>query len=156
MPSGPAAQPTVRSHAVPGRLRHFDVVGTDIDRRSLDAAQRAEYPELSMAETPPDVLARWFSPGPPFRLHDAARERVRFRTHDLISDEPPRDQQLIGCRNVISYFDREIQEVLFQRFYDSLAPGGFLVLGKVETLLGPARSLLRPVSNRERIFRRME
>ena len=46
------------------------------------------------------------------------------------------------------------QEKLFQRFYDALAPGGFLVLGKVETLLGPTRSLFSAVDPRERIFRR--
>jgi chemotaxis protein methyltransferase CheR len=57
---------------------------------------------------------------------------------------------------VIIYFDREIQEELFQRFHEGLLPGGFLVLGKVETLLGRARSLLRPVSTRERIFQRPE
>ena len=40
------------------------------------------------------------------------------------------------------------------RFHDALVPGGFLVLGKVETLLGPTRSLFSAVDPRERIFRR--
>ena len=61
---------------------------------------------------------------------------------------------LIACRNVLIYFDRTTQETLFRRFYDALAPGGFLVLGKVETLLGPTRSLFSAVDPRERIFRR--
>ena len=52
------------------------------------------------------------------------------------------------------YFDRATQESLFQRFHDALVPGGFLVLGKVETLLGPTRSLFAAVDPRERIFRR--
>ena len=49
---------------------------------------------------------------------------------------------------------RATQESLFQRFHDALVPGGFLVLGKVETLLGPSRSLFAAVEPRERIFRR--
>jgi chemotaxis protein methyltransferase CheR len=132
----------------------LEIAGTDIDRRSLDAARRAEYPDLSMGETPPAVLERWFAPGPPWRLDPAAAKGVRFERRDLISGEPLGAQHLILCRNVVIYFDREIQERLFKRFYDSLLPGGFLVMGKVETLIGEARLLFRPVNNRERIFRR--
>jgi chemotaxis protein methyltransferase CheR len=130
------------------------IVGTDIDRRSLDAARVGEYPDLSMGETPAAVVDRWFSPGPPWRISDAARRGVSFERLDLISGEPLQEQNLIFCRNVVIYFDREIQERLFRRFYDALAPGGVLVMGKVETLIGEARVLFRPVNNRERIFRK--
>lgn len=132
--------------------RRFHITGTDIDRRSLDAARRAEYTDLSLVETPADLRERWFSPGPPFRLDELARSNVGFLWKDLISGEPEQEQSLILCRNVIIYFDREIQEELFQRFYDALLPGGYLVLGKVETLLGSTRPLFRSVSSRERIF----
>ena len=137
-----------------GEAPRIQITGTDIDRRSLDTARRGEYPELSMAETPGRVLERWFSPGPPFVLRPEARQGVSFERRDLISGEPLAGQDLIFCRNVVIYFDRDIQERLFKRFYDSLAPGGFLVMGKVETLIGEARLLFRPVNNRERIFRR--
>lgn len=140
-----------------GRAREasrLQVVGTDIDRRSLEAARRGEYPDLSMGETPPRVMERWFTGGPPWVLRPEAKQGVSFERRDLISGEPLRDQHLILCRNVVIYFDREIQERLFRRFYDALAPGGFLVMGKVETLIGEARLLFQPVNNRERIFRR--
>ncbi|HEX6926119.1 MAG TPA: protein-glutamate O-methyltransferase CheR [Longimicrobiaceae bacterium] len=133
-------------------LERFDLLGTDIDRRSLDAARRGSFPELSMGEMPAAYRERWFSPGPPYQLDARIQERVRFEHRDLISGEPEREQHLILCRNVIIYFDRGIQEKIFDRFYEALVPGGFLVLGKVETLLGRTRSLLRPVSNRQRIF----
>jgi len=136
------------------RVGRFRIVGTDIDRRSLEAARAGEYPELSLTETPEEFREEWFSPGPPFRLRAEARRNVSFLRRDLISEEPEREQHLILCRNVVIYFDREIQERLFQTFYESLVPGGFLVLGKVETLLGSARSLFRPINNRERIFQR--
>ena len=82
------------------------------------------------------------------------RALVSFERRDLIVDPPQREMHLIACRNVLIYFDRATQETLFQRFHDALAPGGFLVLGKVETLLGPTRSLFSAVDPRERIFRR--
>ena len=137
-----------------GEASRLRIRGTDIDRRSLEAARRGEYPDLSMTETPPRIRERWFTGGPPWRLADEAKQGVTFERLDLISEQPLDGQQLILCRNVVIYFDREIQERLFKRFYDALAPGGFLVMGKVETLIGEARLLFRPVSNRERIFRR--
>jgi chemotaxis methyl-accepting protein methylase len=80
---------------------------------------------------------------------------VRFERRDLLSDPPPPGQHdLIACRNVLIYFDRDTQSRLFEAFFDALAPGGYLVLGKVETLLGPARSRFAGVDPRERIFRR--
>jgi chemotaxis protein methyltransferase CheR len=132
----------------------LQITGTDIDRRSLDAARLGEYPDLSMGETPPEMLRRWFTGGPPWTLRPEARQNVAFERRDLISGEPLSGQQLIFCRNVVIYFDRDIQELLFKRFYDALAPGGFLVMGKVETLIGEARLLFKPINNRERIFRR--
>jgi chemotaxis methyl-accepting protein methylase len=53
------------------------------------------------------------------------------------------------------YFDRDTQERLFEMFHAALVPNGFLVLGKVETLLGKSRSQFAPVDARERIFRRL-
>jgi chemotaxis methyl-accepting protein methylase len=139
-----------------GEMGRFRILGTDIDRRSLETARRAEYSELSLSETPPEERARWFTESLPYRLAPCIREPVEFARRDLISDDPEPEQSLILCRNVIIYLDREIQEELFMRFYDALVPGGFLVLGKVETLLGRARTLFRPVSPRERIFRKPE
>jgi chemotaxis methyl-accepting protein methylase len=54
----------------------------------------------------------------------------------------------------VIYFDRVMQERLFQTFTGALVPGGYLVLGKVETLFGPARDRLVIEEPRERIYRR--
>lgn len=140
-----------------GRAEHLDRVrvwGTDIDRQSLSAARVGIYPELSMVETPLAIRERWFTGSGPYRLDPAARRIVEFSRHDLISDTPPEGCHLILCRNVIIYFDRHVQERIFQMFYDSLAPGGILVLGRVETLLGRTRSLFQVIQPRERIFRK--
>ena len=141
-------------HGCEEALRHFRLLGTDIDARSLQAARWGTFPTLSMGEIPAGLVERWFSPGPPFELDPRLREGVEFERRDLISGEPEPHQHLILCRNVIIYFDRVIQEALFDRFYDALVPGGFLVLGKVETLLGRTRTLFEPVGNRQRVFRK--
>ena len=137
------------------RLGRVGVIGTDIDRASLEAARRGAYVEAAFADTPAVLRERYFSPTSPHVVHDAVRRMVRFEHRDLLNESPPMPElHLIACRNVLIYFDRDTQEALFQKFHDALAPGGFLVLGKVETLFGPARSRFQAVEPRERIFRR--
>jgi chemotaxis protein methyltransferase CheR len=77
---------------------------------------------------------------------------VHFEQVDLMTDELPRGMHLLMCRNVIIYFERVIQDRLFHDFHESLLPGGFLVMGKVESLFGDASKLFEPVASRERIF----
>ena len=102
-----------------------------------------------------ELRSAYFSAGIPSEVTPDLRSMVTFAQHDLLREEPPeKNLQLIVCRNVIIYFDRESQERLFERFVDALAPGGYLVLGKVETLLGSARTALASVDPRARIFRR--
>ncbi|HKO15440.1 MAG TPA: protein-glutamate O-methyltransferase CheR [Gemmatimonadaceae bacterium] len=136
-----------------GRVR---VLGTDIDRDSLAAAVRGQFRAGDFDETPPELRERYFAPAAPFALSPAIRALVRFEQRDLLSDPVPTGGlHLISCRNVLIYFDRDTQERLFDKFHQALLPGGHLVLGKVETLLGPARAHFAAVDARERIFRRL-
>ena len=138
------------------RLGRVRVLGSDIDRASLAAAVAGRYGEPAFADTPPALRARYFSPGLPATVVDELRAIVRFERRDLLLEPPPPGpHHLIVCRNVLIYFDRESQERLFAEFRDALAPGGYLMLGKVETLLGESRRGFAPVSTRERIFRRL-
>jgi len=148
-----------RFAAVSGMLPQIgrvDVLGTDIDRRSLEAAERGGFQESDFTDTPDDLRKRYFERVAPFTVSPTIRGMVRFETRDMLKDGPPGgSHDLIVCRNVLIYFDRETQERLFDTFYQAMPPGGFLMLGKVETLLGRARSQFAPVDARERIFRRV-
>jgi chemotaxis protein methyltransferase CheR len=136
-------------------LSRIMILGTDIDRESLKAAERGTFGEDAFADTPVAIRRRYFSPKPPHSLDPAVKAMVRFERRDLLHEPAPSGGlELITCRNVIIYFDRGSQEMLFQRFFDALVPGGYLVLGKVETLLGPTRNQFVPVNPRERIFRK--
>lgn len=133
-----------------------DVLGTDIDRGSLAAAQRGEFEEGAFADTPAELRQGYFTDAAPFTVAPAIKQMVRFERRDLLVEPAPSaDNHLIACRNVLIYFDRDTQERLFEKFYHALRPGGVLVLGKVETLLGQMRSKFVPVDARQRIFRRL-
>lgn len=136
-----------------GRIR---IVGTDIDRGSLAAASAGRYLEHSFVDVPAAIRERYFSPGFPASVSPELAGMVSFERHDMLQDPPiATAMHLIVCRNVLIYFDRESQERLFGLFRDLLVPGGVLVLGKVETLLGDARQGFAPVNARERVFRRL-
>jgi chemotaxis methyl-accepting protein methylase len=139
-----------------GELSRLTIDATDIDRASLDRARAACYRREGLTEMPSELMGAYFEDaGEQRRVTDRVRRRVQVRPHDLSRDGPPRtDYDLILCRNVVIYFDRPMQERLFEAFADALLPGGFLVLGKVETLFGVARDRLGLVDPRERVYRR--
>jgi chemotaxis protein methyltransferase CheR len=132
------------------------VDATDIDRQSLARAQEACYSRESLADVPASLATRYFEhDGSDCRVVERVRRRVLVRASDLgVDPAPSRKYQLIVCRNVVIYFGRAMQERVFLGFAEALAPGGFLVLGKVESLFGGARDLLTLLDPRERIYRR--
>ncbi|HET7040337.1 MAG TPA: protein-glutamate O-methyltransferase CheR [Gemmatimonadales bacterium] len=130
------------------------VDATDLDPGALAQAQAGRYRAAAFDELPADLAHRYFAPGEPRAVLDEVRARVRFHRHDLLREPPPAaPYDLILCRNVVIYFDRSTQERLFTGFAEALAPGGVLVLGKVETLFGPARARFRLDDARERVYR---
>jgi chemotaxis protein methyltransferase CheR len=142
-----------------GRSTELDrlvVDATDVDRLSLERAEAARYRPENLAEMPPELVHRYLERvGPELQVVARVRKRVFVRRVDLNSvPAPRREYHMVVCRNVLIYFDRPMQERLLQTFTDSLLPGGYLVLGKVETLFGTVRDRLLLVDPRERVYRR--
>ena len=127
---------------------------TDVDRECLRRTGAGRYGADAMADLPPELLDRWSRrDGAEWVVSEVLRRAVTAHVVDLGRDPPPAPQyDLICCRNVVIYFGRDMQERLFDRFNGALAPGGYLVLGKVETLVGAARERLRLIEPRERIY----
>lgn len=71
-------------------------------------------------------------------VHNFLKERVVFQQHNLVTGQKPKDIDfdLILCRNVLIYFNYQLQNKIFDYFYDSLVTKGFLILGKHESMLG--------------------
>jgi len=133
------------------QLSRIEIFATDIDRESLASAELGEYGPFAFTEIPETERDRFFEGN---RIIPEVKRMVRFAPLDLMIDPLPEEQHLIFCRNVIIYFERSMQEQLFQQFEAALVKGGYLVLGKVETVFGRAASLFEPVVTRERIFRK--
>jgi chemotaxis methyl-accepting protein methylase len=72
----------------------------------------------------------------------------------LMSDERLSHFDVIFCRNVLIYFDREKQKDLLKRFYDALNFGGYLILGGSETLVHGTAGLFETISLENRVYRK--
>jgi len=143
-----------RGHAGPD----WQVEASDISHRMLDHAKRGIYPLDTRHALPPELLRRYFQQGVgahagSCRVKAELRERVRFQRINLFqADYPvPQGQHVIFCRNVMIYFDPASRATLVQKLTRQLAPGGFLVIGHSESLLGIRHDL---ESVRQSIFRR--
>lgn len=129
------------------------IYASDIDDEMLTKAETGEYGKAEMKGLPRKYLHKYFQRTPRgYRVIDRVRKLVKFEHRDLISDPKLRSLDLILCRNVVIYFAREVKEKVYMDFYHSLNPGGFLVLGRAETLIGEAREKFKLFNNVERIY----
>jgi chemotaxis methyl-accepting protein methylase len=146
----------VEKGGVPSGLDYLSIDATDIDKECMQRAREGWYRTDAFVETPRRLVERWTRPDGDGRIVDPRlRARIQVARLDLTREAlPVKRYDVVVCRNVVIYFDRALQERLFMAFHDALVPGGTLVLGKVETLVGPARDALELVDVRERIYRR--
>ena len=119
------------------------ILATDIDPRILDVARKGRYPHDQIGAIPAAFQKQLVQQDPDdthsFVVTDALRAMVRIGELNLIDPWPMRKPfDVIFCRNVAIYFDKPTQHKLWQRFADTLTPGGHLMIGHSERLAGPA------------------
>lgn len=118
----------------------YRILATDISSRVLVQAERGIYPVERVAKVPKNFLKKYFQKGTGnaaghVRLKKFLRQRLSFQRFNLMDDFPWRGElDVIFCRNVMIYFNRETQQELVTKFYQALAPGGFLFIGHSESI----------------------
>jgi len=131
------------------------IIGSDVSADILKKARFALYEEHRLVEVPDTVMNQYFTPeGLSYRLQSRIRAKVRFIRHDILQDRPIPRSDLILCRNMLIYFSRQEQERILRGLAETLAPDGFLVLGRAETLVNESRELFTCVDAAERIYRK--
>jgi chemotaxis protein methyltransferase CheR len=142
------------------QIGRVDVLGTDIDRQCLAAAERGQFGEGDFSDTPDELRSRYFTDTAPFTVAESIRSMVRFERRDLLSSPPPVERgafDLIVCRNVLIYFDRELQNRVHALFYDSLVMFGILALGSKESLrFSPYEPCYEKLDRREKLYRKVK
>ena len=131
----------------------IQVFATDIDERAISVGRTGVYSEAIVTDVPPTRLRQYFvKEGEAYRVRKEIREKILFAKHSLLADPPFSQIDLIVCRNLLIYLDRESQRELLQMFHFALRPGGYLFMGSSESA-DVCSELFTPVDKRNRIFR---
>ena len=118
----------------------YQILATDISTRVLAHAQRGVYTDDRIAKVPTLFLKKYFQKGVGrsngyVKIKNELCSVIQFSRFNLMGEFPWRDSiDIIFCRNVMIYFNRETQQELVNKFYQALAPGGFLFIGHSESI----------------------
>src|SRR5262245_38060122 len=128
------------------------VFGSDLDARALATAREGRFPAAIEADVSEERLRRFFvREGDHYRVRQELRDIVLFANHSLLKDPPFSRIDLISCRNLLIYLDRELQQQVCSTFHYALNVGGFLFLGASETADNPP-GLFRTIDRGARIY----
>jgi len=130
----------------------IQVFGSDIDVKALAMAREGQYPAAIEADVSEDRLRRFFvREADHYRVRQELRDTVLFASHSLLKDPPFSRLDLIACRNLLIYLDRDLQEMACNTFHYALNPDGFLMLGTSESAENPTGQF-RTLDRKSRIF----
>ncbi len=131
------------------------IFGTDVDDKAISSARSGKFAAASTRELHEERLTRFFvktESGHAVRQH--VRDVCVFAKHDLTRDPPFARLDLVSCRNVLIYLDRQLQQRALAMFHYCLNGGGYLVLGNSEAIVDS--SLFRTVSRQPNVFQKPE
>lgn len=147
----------VLSELLKDNLNNFnlEICGTDIDKKCLLDAEKGEYPKDSIKNLDPKIIHKYFlSAGKNFKLKDEIRTMVKFKYLDLTSSELIDNTDVLFCRNVFIYFNHQLQVEMIEKFHRALKSGGYIVMGKVETILRDSKALFEEADVAANIYRK--
>lgn len=131
--------------------------GTDINLEVLAQAKAARYSALEVNRgLPAQYLARYMErDGAHYVLSERIRSRASFNQLNFVGPWPVMPRfDLVLCRNVLIYFDIDVRARIVRKIRDTLAPGGYLVLGSSETSIGDVDGFTRVVFGRTTVYKK--
>jgi len=134
-----------------------EIPASDINYTVLRAAQEGIYNEHQMSSVDYAYRLRYFDKvGERYAVKKAIKELVHFDFHNLKTEFLPQQNDVIFCRNVMMYFDEAEQRRLVEKFYRCLCPGGYLLVGHAESLLGLSEKFTMVYRNAGTAYKRVE
>jgi chemotaxis methyl-accepting protein methylase len=131
------------------------ILGTDISSAALAKAKSGVYTHEEIRGLPDKLLAEYFDhTGDKYVVGSQLRKGVRFARENLLDKPGSKYFDAIVCRNVMIYFSRAMHDKVTMNLYDALKTGGYLMLGRTETLMGPPRAGFEVVDLENRILRK--
>ncbi|MCR4393241.1 MAG: PAS domain-containing protein, partial [Dehalococcoidales bacterium] len=132
---------------------HIQVFGTDLDGDAIAVARNGSYPSSIASDVGEERLRKFFIKiDDQYQVKRDLREKLVFAVHDIIVDPPFTRMDLVSARNLLIYFDANLQKRLVPMFSYSLKEKGLLFLGTAETI-GEFDDLFVPLDRKWKLFR---
>ncbi|MBU2533085.1 MAG: PAS domain-containing protein [Alphaproteobacteria bacterium] len=110
------------------------IFASDLDEGALGTAREGRYPLSIAADVSEGRLQQFFiAEGTHYRVRKEVRDLVVFASHSVLKDPPFLRLDLVACRNLMIYLERQLQAQMLELFHYSLRPNGYLFLGSAET-----------------------
>jgi len=141
-----------------GNKAKFSVVATDISAEAITREKKGQYTNMNIKNLTPNLVSKYLisTAKDSYTVSDSIKQLVTFEQGDIMS-YPIDKLDLITCRNVLIYYDKPAQELVFKKFHKSLAANGCLAIGQDETMMSvEAAKLFSCVFARERIYKKVE
>lgn len=149
-----------------GLSKHTRIYATDLNDQLVDTAKKGTFRLSVMQEYTSNYhnaggssgFSDYYSSGyGSAKFHEELKENMVFSQHNLVTDSSFNEFDLILCRNVMIYFNKELQEKVHGLLFKSLAPGGFLVLGDKENIrFTPFETSYKVISSTLKIYQKLE
>ncbi|MGI8739918.1 MAG: CheR family methyltransferase [Gammaproteobacteria bacterium] len=133
----------------------IQIFGTDVNEQTIATARTGRYSESIADEVSEARLKRFFvriDGG--YQVAKSIRDLCLFARQNVARDPPFSKLDVVSCRNLLIYFDRELQKQVIPQFHYALKPGGFLVLGLAESI-GACADLFELVDSKHKIYQRL-
>jgi len=134
---------TLMEQLASSAIRTIKILATDISTQMLSRGAAGVYSAKQIENIPKSLLRKYFDAGTgveagSFVARPELKSHIQFRRFNLMTAKFPfrRKFDVIFCRNVMIYFDKPTQQTLVNKYYDVLAPGGYLLIGHSESLTG--------------------
>ena len=124
----------------------------------MEAAKKAIYHKAALKNVGDKQLKVYFTAldNGVYLVKDEISTMVKLQYLNLINDEPIKETDVVFCRNVFIYFNRNLQEQLLMKFYQSLRIQGYLIKGQSETIFSEAGSIFKDIDSNARIYQKTE
>ena len=146
------------------KLNNFNVeiIANDVSKMAIQFAERGIYQQKSIEGLSSDVVLKNFKKrmddkkNVEYEVIQSIKDMVTFKVGDILSNGV-KSHDIIFCRNVLIYYEKEAQELILSKFYNDLKDQGYLILGMDETMFGrKSQKLFHPLMARERIYQKIK
>ncbi len=150
-----------------GALDSATIIATDLDELMLQRARRAAFPMKNMAlneqnyhkagGTAPNLAGYYIAESDHAVFHPDLLRKVSFLHHDLVVGDVFGTFDLILCRNVMIYFNQQLQNEVLKKFHSSMDTGGYLAIGSKESLIWcDYGNRFKAVNSEEKIYMKVK